>query len=384
MVNLDHDLVMEIYNSVRDPHQWQNALDHVCANLKVRSAVLQRCQGVDSRFRTTWVARDSYSEDQRSVHLQVLGDDVNPRMMGDFPSDLRPGKLLVGGDEDIPMPTLVRKRFQDHLREVGLGRYLGVDITLSRNDYSCLVLHRHPEDRRAYAPAERDLIAGLARHMAKALEISDELRKAGRVNNDLTHLLDKIHPGLFICDPGARLLWANNSGRRLLERRESLLTDGETLVCVCHDETMALHDLVFRCSRVDSDLPGKEFCLSLHGADDHLRPVHVVALPMLQTVPHGGMNSSEKHIALFVVQPGSSFEISSKLLEKMLFLSPAEARLAKCIAEGGSVIAYASDHGLAEGTVRFQLKQVLAKTDCARQADLVRLICSSLLGEFQA
>ncbi|MBP1628655.1 MAG: hypothetical protein H6Q00_3130 [Holophagaceae bacterium] len=408
MVNLDHDLVMKIYDSAREPHQWQNALDHVCANLKVRSAVLQRCQGVGSGFRTTWVARDSYSEDQTPVHLQVLDDDVNPRMAGTFPPDLRPGNVQVGGDEDIPMPTQVRKRFQENLRQVGLGRYLCADVALAHNDFSCLVLHRHPDDRKVYPRDERILISGLARHMAKALEISDELRKAGRVSSDLTHLLDKIRPGLLICDPGARLIWANSSGRHLLERRKPLLTDGEKLGCVLHDETMALHELVFRCSLSDkapglpgnthglpglesthpcretrlagdSKLSGKEFCLSLRGTDGDQRPIHVVALPM----PQGGMNRCESRIALVILQPGSPFEISSRLLEKMFLLSPAEARLAKSIAEGGSVITYASEHRLAEGTVRFQLKQVLAKTDCVRQADLVRLICSSLFGDFQ-
>jgi DNA-binding CsgD family transcriptional regulator len=41
---------------------------------------------------------------------------------------------------------------------------------------------------------------------------------------------------------------------------------------------------------------------------------------------------------------------------------------------------YAAEAGVTEGTARIRLKQVLAKTGAARQADLVRIVLSSLPG----
>jgi len=51
-------------------------------------------------------------------------------------------------------------------------------------------------------------------------------------------------------------------------------------------------------------------------------------------------------------------------------LSPAEARVATHIADGGSVETYAAQAGVSRGTVRSQLKSVFAKTGVHRQAEL--------------
>lgn len=55
-------------------------------------------------------------------------------------------------------------------------------------------------------------------------------------------------------------------------------------------------------------------------------------------------------------------------------LTPAEAALAVAVAEGTALRTYAEQRILSIHTVRYQMKQILAKTDCRTQADLVRLI----------
>ena len=53
-------------------------------------------------------------------------------------------------------------------------------------------------------------------------------------------------------------------------------------------------------------------------------------------------------------------------------LSPAEARLALHIIDGGSIASYADLTGVTPGTARVQLKSVFAKTGVSRQAELVK------------
>lgn len=59
-------------------------------------------------------------------------------------------------------------------------------------------------------------------------------------------------------------------------------------------------------------------------------------------------------------------------------LTAAEASLAVAVAAGVSLREYAERRGVSIHTVRFQMKQVLAKTDCRSQADLVRLLVSGI------
>ena len=61
-------------------------------------------------------------------------------------------------------------------------------------------------------------------------------------------------------------------------------------------------------------------------------------------------------------------------LRRQYGLTPAETALALAVAGGAALREYADERGVTVGTVRFQMKQVLAKTECRRQTDLVRLI----------
>ena len=61
-------------------------------------------------------------------------------------------------------------------------------------------------------------------------------------------------------------------------------------------------------------------------------------------------------------------------ISELYGLTPTEARLAVHVADGGAVAAFASENGVAVGTVRTHLKAVFAKTGIHRQSDLVRLI----------
>ena len=67
-------------------------------------------------------------------------------------------------------------------------------------------------------------------------------------------------------------------------------------------------------------------------------------------------------------------QTAERRLRRQYGLTPAETTLALAVAGGAALRDYAEERGVTVGTVRFQMKQVLAKTDCRRQTDLVRLI----------
>jgi DNA-binding CsgD family transcriptional regulator len=68
------------------------------------------------------------------------------------------------------------------------------------------------------------------------------------------------------------------------------------------------------------------------------------------------------------------------LIGQIFALSPTESRVAAALCSGLTINEYADAAGVTIGTARSQLKQVLAKTLANRQADLVRQICSSVIG----
>lgn len=70
----------------------------------------------------------------------------------------------------------------------------------------------------------------------------------------------------------------------------------------------------------------------------------------------------------------SRASLSPQTLMDLFSLTPAEARVAKGLAEGWSVEELSQQFGSTKGTLRTQVKRVLAKTGTERQAQLVALI----------
>jgi DNA-binding CsgD family transcriptional regulator len=77
---------------------------------------------------------------------------------------------------------------------------------------------------------------------------------------------------------------------------------------------------------------------------------------------------------LFVVSDPLAGKPDAERLRVLLGLTQAEATLAAELATGATLDAAAGARGIARETARTQLKSVLAKTGCARQADLARLL----------
>lgn len=77
-----------------------------------------------------------------------------------------------------------------------------------------------------------------------------------------------------------------------------------------------------------------------------------------------------------IVDPWMPSAVDVELVRRTLRLTPAEARVAAALAEGMTVRRIARAAGIRRNSVRWLLKQCFAKTNCRRQADLVRLVLS--------
>ena len=65
---------------------------------------------------------------------------------------------------------------------------------------------------------------------------------------------------------------------------------------------------------------------------------------------------------------------NAELLEGLFDLTPAEARVARAIAEGTTISSFAKERNLSRETIRTQLNAVFAKTGVQRQAELASLL----------
>ena len=79
--------------------------------------------------------------------------------------------------------------------------------------------------------------------------------------------------------------------------------------------------------------------------------------------------------SILVVTPVVPREVpTAEVLQALFDLTPAEARVARAIAERQTIEGIAGAHGLSQETIRSQLKAVLAKTGLGRQVDLAAML----------
>lgn len=85
------------------------------------------------------------------------------------------------------------------------------------------------------------------------------------------------------------------------------------------------------------------------------------------------------YATMFIVSPERTLQISPHLIANFFGLTPAEAKLAIAVAQGTRLSDYAEEKGVSIHTVNSQVKSVLSKTGVNRQAELVKLLLSSML-----
>lgn len=109
--------------------------------------------------------------------------------------------------------------------------------------------------------------------------------------------------------------------------------------------------------------------------DDHHLPVTVMVRP---GPPYGPVSAPLYRTATVILRdPARRLGLAGPDLEQLFGLSPAEAKLARLLADGLSMEETALQLGVSRNTVRSQLQAVFAKTGTNRQGDLVRLLLSS-------
>ena len=93
-------------------------------------------------------------------------------------------------------------------------------------------------------------------------------------------------------------------------------------------------------------------------------------------VAHRSESSAAVAAVVVIVDPWMPPTVDPELLRRTLGLTPAESRVAAALAEGMTVRRIARATGIRRNSVRWLLKQCFAKTNCRRQANLVRLVLS--------
>jgi DNA-binding CsgD family transcriptional regulator len=208
-------------------------------------------------------------------------------------------------------------------------------------------------------------------HIRRAMLIARAVDLKTAEASAFADTLDGISAGMFLVDKSGRIVHSNASGHAMLDERSVLRESGGRLAANEAKATLALNE-VLAVARGDAAVGVKGISVSLAARDGDPHVAHVLPLSCGERRRAG--SSYQAVAALFVHKAALGAPSPPETIARHYSLTPTELRVLLAVVEVGGVPEVAELLGIGQGTVKTHLHRLFAKTDTARQADLVKLV----------
>jgi DNA-binding NarL/FixJ family response regulator len=290
--------------------------------------------------------------------------DINPRI----PIANDASVLKVISDSDFMTPAALRRHpfYQDVLRPFDIP-FTCLAI-LERQEESFIALGALRSQREGLiTDQERQIFAALAPHVRSAVRTHRALEGHGTAV--LTGAMEALSIPIFVCDRAGCVQSLTQAAEDLVTSGTRLQLKAGQLVASLPKDAKALGDAIDAAviGQVVAGPPVMRTVL-VRGRDNRAPPLVLDVFP-LPTQPH--QFSFEPRVLIVARGARGSPARRAAMLQTAYALTSAETDIAQCLAEGQSAEVIASSRGVAVGTVRTQIKTIMAKLGVSRQVELV-------------
>ena len=254
----------------------------------------------------------------------------------------------------------------DHYRifldAVGGDQVLGVDLSPGRQFEARVRLTRNrllPN----FAREHRDALQSLVPHLRIALQLYEQLQRAGAERGAWRGAIDGMGVATVIVDGDGMIVDANQAGEMLLKAADGVRRNRGRLWF-----DLARHRIALATLLDQPDSRAGPIRLKIERRE--LPALAIVARPM----PVPALGSGKGAVALFMAVTGDEPRIEAQAIRELYGLTPAEARLAAELSGGRSLPEAATRLAITHNTARVHLRAIFAKTGARRQSHLVSLL----------
>lgn len=351
------DLIDRIYESAVAPELWPGVLDALAGLSGSRGGLM-----FSSRQAFSWTASDAVS-DVFDTYVREGWFKRCPRRTC-LVSQTDPA-FFVEQDFWSPEQLAQEPIYRDFFRPRGLGWSAGTALQIPTGDNIVFSVERD-FDGGPIQTRDVERLNGLRPHLARAALVTARLGQQ-RSQGALEALTALGLPALLIGPDGA-VLEAN----ALIEAMTGVVSFGAHRRATLIDRRAEAQRATALEAMEMGDQSGPA---SFVVRDDVDRPVQIAHLMPIRRTAQDTFGSGT---ALLVLTPVAGDRAPPPDLLRSLFdLTPSEARVAQGLAAGKSPEQIAQNAGVAITTVRTQLRRVLEKTGCTRQAEAAALLAGT-------
>jgi DNA-binding CsgD family transcriptional regulator len=360
------ELIRLIYECVSNPQHWNLFLSEFAAAVHADAAVLmvQDLKNQMGNMSEAWgvdpVWQRRYAEHYASVNVWVQRSEP-----------LLQPSLVLASDNLIQDSELVKTEFyNDYLRPQGIFYGLGGTVT-QEDSLRSFVTSVRSKPSGVFEATDQSLLRDLMPHLQTAVRLRREIAGLETQLSCLSKTLDNVPQGLLVADPSGRILFMNRRAETTLRAKDGLWVASDGIRAHRTEDTARLRELLARAadtSTGNGTHAGGALSISRPGQRRSLK----IMIAPLPSSPNRGQHGPAA--LLLISAPEQSTPTDATLLQKLLDLTPMEARLTAAIVEGRTVKEFAEEAGISMNTARTHLKSVFAKTGVSRQAALVQFV----------
>lgn len=297
-----------------------------------------------------------------------------------FPHDERVQRLLHLPDSRVVHVTHVYTEhelqtsptYNELLSRFGAGN--GLNLRMDGPDGLHIIwAFTDPDDPHGWRSEQIALIKQLLPHIRQFVRVRQALASAEALGTSLTALLDNALLGVLFLDRHGTIVETNTRALRILRRGDSVVDRDGVLGARLPTDNAKLQRLLARA------LPHWGRAVS-SGSMTVRRPSSKLPLPLhISPVTHRADFGAQRVAALvLLVDLVERPQVDPAFLATALGLSRAESQVAADLAAGHSVRDIAVTTHRTQAAVRWHLRHMYAKLGLSRQADLVRLVLSTV------
>lgn len=233
-----------------------------------------------------------------------------------------------------------------------------------------IALAARPQTEPPFGQAEHDLLGLLAPYLGQSLTVNTLLGDGRRLNSALQTALDHMRYGTLIVSLDDRFIrMANQVAQEHLGAADGLFVENGGLRLGHGPAGQEFDEIIAQITA--GDLSGGDIVIRRKSS---ATPLYLLVLPLEDPGPIQSV--TDRQVLVLLVDPDQARHIDPQRLRKTYELTRAEARLTARLVAGLTLGDAAADLGITYNTARTHLKQIMAKTETERQADLIRVVLS--------
>jgi DNA-binding CsgD family transcriptional regulator len=362
-------LIAEIYDAALVQSAWAEILAKVSGFIGGVSANLYS-QNSSSRRATQYVQWGSDPHYERLYFERYY--KLNP--LAPATSFVDAG-IVFSQSDLIPYEEFEETRFyKEWVAPQGFVDVIGANLEKSATSASMFAVRRGKEHGRVDAECRRKLEL-IVPHLQRAIMIGNVIDDHKMTASALKNTFMALTDGVFLVDATSRIVFSNAAAEALLRDRKIVRGRRSRLAAVDAKANRFLQEAIASSEDKSNKLTAKGVAIPISPAGAERWLAHI--LPLTPATREEADFPEAATAAVFIRRGSVENPTALETVAKVYKLTAMEVRVLQAVVEIGGAPVAAHALGISETTVKTHLRNLFQKTDCRRQADLVKLVAGA-------